>query len=296
VKRLVIALCACGGAPTAAQQATVARAAHAEMSLAAEERMVVIPAGRFISGSTPEERAAAYDQHAETSGADTARTHRWFEREADRHVVTLEAYKIDLMPVTQAQYAEFVASEHVAAPSLDEAAWRAQGLAQDFATEVARFVWRDGRPPNGREDHPIVLVSWANAQRYCTWRGVLRGEPRRLPTADEFEKAARGDAGLAYPWGNAFEANKLNSAVTGPRDTTPVGTYTAGASPYGVLDMAGNVAQWTSTPGDRGEAVVKGSGWNEFAGLGRGAFVDKRPIGERHVLVGFRCAGDAESP
>ena len=64
----------------------------------------------------------------------------------------------------------------------------------------------------------------------------------------EYEKAARGDGGLAYPWGNAYEPDKLNSAVKGPGDTVPVGQYTIGASPYGVLDLAGNVFEWTSTP------------------------------------------------
>lgn len=294
MRRLVILLAACSAAPTPAQQATTAHAARAQLSLAAEDRMIVIPAGRYIAGSTPEERAAAYDNYATTAGRDDAREHLWFDREADRHVGTLSAFRIDLMPVTQSQFAEFATAEHVPGPSIDEAGWRAQGFSQDFATQVARYVWSDGRPPNGREDHPIVLVSWIDADRYCTWRGGLRGAQRRLPTADEFEKASRGDVGMVYPWGQVFEADKLNSAIGGPGDTTPVGTYTAGASPYGLLDMAGNVFQWTSTPGGGNEMVVKGSAWEEFAGIGRGASLDKRTKTARHVLVGFRCAGDAE--
>ena len=293
MKRLVIVLAACSASPTPAQQATLTRAAHAQLSLASEDRMIVIPEGRYIAGSTPEERATAYDNFQATSGTDDARTHQWFEREADRHVATLPGFRIDLMPVTQAQYAELVAAEHVEAPAIDEAGWRAQGFSQDFATQVARFVWRDGKPPGGREDHPVVLVSWIDADRYCAWRGQLRGEKRRLPTADEFEKAARGDAGMAYPWGDIYEPDKLNSADKGPGDTTPVGTYTTGASPYGVLDMAGNVFQWTSTPGGGDEMVVKGSAWEEHAGIGRGASLDKRTRTAHHVLVGFRCAGDA---
>jgi formylglycine-generating enzyme required for sulfatase activity len=290
----VIVIASCAGASTPAQQATTARAARAQLSLAADDRMIVIPAGRYIAGSTPEERATAYDNYLATAGRDDARTHQWFDREADRHVATIPGFRIDLMPVTQAQFAEFAAAEHVAEPSIDEAGWRAQGFSQDFATQVARFVWRDGKPPNGREDHPVVLVPWIDADRYCTWRGTLRGEQRRLPTADEFEKASRGEGGMAYPWGDVFEPDKLNSAVHGPGDTTPVGTYTTGASPYGVLDMAGNVFQWTATPGGGDEMVVKGSAWEEFAGIGRGASLDRRTKTARHVLVGFRCAGAAE--
>lgn len=293
MKRLAIVLAGCSAAQTPAQQATTARAARAQLSLASEDRMIVIPAGRYIAGSTPEERATAYDDYFSTAGRDTARAEKWFDREADRHVATLPAFRIDLMPVTQAQFAEFAAAEHVPGPSIDEAGWRAQGASQDFATQVARFVWSDGRPPSGREDHPVVLVPWIEADRYCTWRGALRGEHRRLPTADELEKASRGEAGMAYPWGHAYEPDKLNSAVKGPGDTTPVGTYTAGASPYGVLDMAGNVLQWTATPGDGDDRVVKGSAWDEFAGVGRGAALGKRIKTTRDVVVGFRCAGDA---
>lgn len=287
----MIVLAACSAGPASARHAP-ARDVQASLSLAADDRMIVIPAGRYVAGSTPEERATAYDDHRSTSGDDAARIGKWFEREADRHLAELPAFRIDLMPVTQAQFAELVMTGQAAAPSIDEAGWRAQGL-DDFASYGPRFVWRDGRPPDGREDHPVVLVSWNDAERYCAWRGSLRGEKRRLPAADELEKAARGDGGMAYPWGNVFEADKLNSAVKGPADTTPVGSYVDGASPYGVLDMAGNVLQWSATRADGDAMVVKGSSWRSFAGIGRGAFFDKRAKAERHVLVGFRCAADA---
>lgn len=284
---------ACGGAPTAAQL-PVARTSTAPLSSAADDRMIEIPAGRYIKGSTPEERGTSYDDYQRTAGDDSARTERRFESELDRTVGELPAFRIDLMPVTNAQYGELVAAEPAAAPVIDDAGWHAQGLPQDFATQVARFVWRNGRPPDGREDHPVVLVRWDDAARYCAWRGQQVGAPRRLPTADEYEKASRGAGGMSYPWGNAFEPDKLNSAIHGPGDTTPVGTYTAGASPYGVLDLAGNVMQWTATPGeaDGGKAMlVKGSSWGDVGGLGRGAARELRAKTLRHVVIGFRCAG-----
>ncbi|HEV7557661.1 MAG TPA: SUMF1/EgtB/PvdO family nonheme iron enzyme [Kofleriaceae bacterium] len=268
-------------------------AANAQLSLAGDAQMIVIPAGRFVSGSTPEERAAAYDDYQTSSGQDAARTNKWFDGEDERHVVTLPAFRIDLMPVTQAQYSEFVAAGKAPAPTIDEATWKAQGFTQDYASQVVRFNWTDGRPPSGREDHPVVLVTWTEATNYCKWRGELRGESRRLPTAAEYEKAERGDGGLAYPWGNTFEADKLDSAVNGPHDTVPVGQYTTGASQYGVLGMAGNVFEWTSTPFDANKMTVKGSAWDDWAGIGRGASRHGRPSSTRHVIIGFRCAADA---
>ncbi len=287
---ILIALVGCGPAPAPA----LPSAAQTQLSNAADARMVAVPAGRYIAGSTEEERAAAYDDYLESAGQNTARERKWFEHEDDRRLDQLPAFRIDLMPVMQVEYAELVAQAQVPVPAIDEAAWKVQGFAQDYASEVARFAWRDGRPPAGREDHPVVLVTHADAERYCRWRGEQTGEPRRLPTSAEYEKASRGDAGLIYPWGNTYEADKLNSAVAGPRDTTPVGTYTTGASPYGVLDLAGNVFQWTSTSSDGGtKRIVKGSAWEDFAGMGRGAAGHGRAPTIRHVIVGFRCAADA---
>lgn len=253
--------------------------------------MIAIPEGKYIAGSTPEERAASYDDLMAATQSDAARDAKLFEGEEARHQATLPTFLIDLMPVTQAQFAEFVATGKARAPTIDEAAWRSQGFALDYATQVARFVWKAGSPPNDRLDHPVVLVTWDEANRYCAWRGEMRGAKRRLPTAAEYEKASRGDGGVAYPWGNVFDPMKLNSADAGPKDTVPVGTFTTGVSPYGVLDLAGNVAQWTATPSGAGMMIVKGSAWDEHAGLGRGAGVEARKISVRHVGIGFRCAG-----
>lgn len=285
---IILGCGACGGAPKPS-----ASAAAAQLSLAADAQMVTIPAGKYIAGSTPEERAYAYDDFKSTSGSDTARDHKWFEQEEDRHSTKLPAYRIDLMPVTQAAYGEFVLAGGAPAPAIDEATWKAQGFAQDYATVVTKLEWKDGAPPQGKLDHPVVLVTAAEAEAYCKWRGAAAGEPRRLPAAAEYEKAARGDTGIAYPWGNTYEADKLNSAVKGPGDTVPVGQYPQGASQYGVLDMAGNVFEWTSTPFAGGKLTVKGSSYEDYAGLGRGAGQHGRAATARHVIIGFRCAADA---
>jgi formylglycine-generating enzyme required for sulfatase activity len=282
---LVTVAAACGTPP-----AQHPGSASAQLSLAADAQMIAIPGGKFVAGSTPEERTAAYDDYMATAGKDTARDSKWFETEEDRHLANAAPFRIDLMPVTQGQYAEFVLAGGAPAPTMDAATWQAQGFTQDFATQVARFAWTEGAPPPTRVEHPVVLVSWTDADKYCRWRGEQRGEPRRLPSALEYEKAVRGDGGLIYPWGNAYEPDKLDSAVKGPGDTVPVGQYIQGASPYGVLDLAGNVYEWTSTPFGDGKMTVKGSAWEDFGGVGRGASRHGRAREVRHVIVGFRCA------
>lgn len=130
----------CGSAPHAIHP----QAANAQLSLAADDRMITIPAGKYIAGSTPEERGASYDDHLSATSSDLARERKWFEHEEARHQVTLPAFRIDLMPVTQGQYAEFVTAGKAAAPMIDEPGWKAQGFPQDFATEVVRYVWKAG--------------------------------------------------------------------------------------------------------------------------------------------------------
>ena len=115
----------------------------ASLSRAADAQMVAIAASRSIAGSTPEERQTAYDDWTAAAGSTAARDHGWFDREEPRHIVELPAFHIDLLPVTNAQYAEFVADGGAPAPTMDADTWARQGFAQDFATEVQRFVWTD---------------------------------------------------------------------------------------------------------------------------------------------------------
>lgn len=93
----------------------------------------------------------------------------------------------------------------------------------------------------------MVEISWGVAVAYCRWLAKATGRPYRLPSEAEWEKGARGTDGRIYPWGNLWDAKHCNSAEGGQGGTTPVDTYPAGASPYGLLDMAGNVWEWCST-------------------------------------------------
>jgi formylglycine-generating enzyme required for sulfatase activity len=152
-----------------------------------------------------------------------------------QHELFLADFYLAKTPVTNAQYRIFVQSVGHRAPD----------------------HWPDGEPQNDKADHPVVHVSWHDAQAYCRWLSETTGRLFRLPSEAEWEKAASWDGGPSvtdetlqgrkrrYPWGNDFDAVKCNTKESAIGDTTPVGAYPQGDSPYGVLEMAGNVYEWT---------------------------------------------------
>lgn len=253
--------------------------------------MVHIPAGKFIMGSTAQEREYALSLD-EARGSLAARKYKWFDNET-RHSIFLDDYLIDEFLVTNRDYQRFVATQDVQPPYVDERQWADYGLVHPYRT-VQRFLWRKRRYPQGRGDHPVVLVDYEDAQAYCRWRGRHEQRSLRLPTEAEWEKAARGSAGRIFPWGDDFDPRRLNSLDKGPYDTLPVGHFPLGASPYGVQDMAGMVFEWTASvcPGDTAKALVKGGSWDDYPGVTRPAAHHCRPKSLRHILIGFRCVAD----
>jgi formylglycine-generating enzyme required for sulfatase activity len=202
------------------------------------------------------------------------------------HQVDLPAYEIDHFEVTNDEFARFVEDSSY----------------QTYAEQNSSKNWKD--VAEGKGNHPVVYVTWDDAQAYCEWAG------KRLPTEAEWEKAARGDDGRAYPWGNDFIAEDGNFYEGGIRGTTAVGSFPAGASPYGVEDMAGNVREWTADdfvayPGaaadadpffGQGNKVNRGGGW--FDGEdGEIVTTYNRNAGPPGTSanddIGFRCARDA---
>lgn len=208
--------------------------------------------------------------------------------EGPEHVVSLPAYWIDQYEVTNAQYKKFI----------------------DATGRRSPDHFRNRTYPQGKADHPVSFVNWHDAHDYCEWAG------KRLPSDAEWEKAARGTDGRMFPWGNEFDYNKANTPLRWTKlgiagDTTPVGAFEAGKSPYGVYDTSGNVWEWTSSwytayPGNKhpsenyGEKYkqLKGGSWWDcsFYKCGISAPVFNRSffnLKVKNESFGFRCARDA---
>lgn len=182
------------------------------------------------------------------------------------------AYRIGRYPVTNAQYARFLAENPAyPVPHLDEV-W-----AEPYNWDPQRRTY-----PEGKANHPVVLVSWEDALAYCEWAGV------RLPTEVEWEKAARGEDGRIYPWGNEFDPQRANVRESGIGSTTPVGVYPDGASPYGLLDCAGNVWEWTTSRLGENQIIICGGSWNFRAEDARCFARDYSHPGHRSNRIGFR--------
>jgi len=249
---------------------------------------VPIPAGPYVRGSDASEREYGYAIDEKAYGYSATRNGRWYAGELAKGRHTLPAYRIAVSPVTNAQYAAFVRAARRPAPDVDRSTWKSYGLIHPWQ-RTRRYAWKDGAFPAGRADHPVVLVSHADAAAFAAWLSAETGRTWRLPTEAEWEKAARGTDGRRFPWGDRFEASRLNSHDAGPFDTVPVRSFPSGQSPYGMQDAAGQVFEWTATPGRAGRYVVKGGSWDDKGcGVCRPAARHDRPEGLRHILIGFR--------
>ena len=213
--------------------------------------LIRVPAGEFLMGSDPAKDNDARDD------------------EQPQHLVYVDEFYIGKYPVTSEQYAVFVKATKYKAPG----------------------HWEKGKIPSGQENHPVVYVSWGDAVAFCRWSSQATGQPFRLPTEAEWEKAARGTDGRIYPWGNQWDKTKLNSRDDGPGGPTPVGHYSPGGdSPYGVADMAGNVWEWCANRVLRGGAFGLGASWVRCAAR----FRNDRGIKLR--IAGLRVVGGRSFP
>ena len=207
----------------------------------APEGMVVVPSGAFLMGTN--------EKDSERKAEEFGLMKPWYEDEQPAHQVSLPTYFIDAYTVTKAEYVKFAKETGYRPPS--------DGMNGRYAEAKAR--------------HPVTHVNWYDANAYCLWAG------KRLPTEQEWEKAARGPKALQYPWGNNFDQTRanINNQIG---NTVAVGSYELGKSPYGAYDMTGNVWEWTADwyapyPGSQYQSdqhgekvkVLRGNSW---AGLG----------------------------
>lgn len=252
---------------------------------------VSVPEGNFIAGSDRAERDRAYDLDELAYGQKLSRTRRQYENESERSEQTTGAFRICRTPITNAQYSRFVIETGHRFPGFDAPEGFIRTVADPLSDAAQRAAWTSPSPPLGREDHPVVLVSQGDARAFADWLSARTGDVWRLPHELEWEKAARGDDGRPFPWGEIFDASRLDSADSGPLDTQPVGLYKRGASPYGMLDAAGQVYEWTDDAGLEARTILlKGAGsWNDRGcGACRPAWRQERPAYLRDPLIGFR--------
>lgn len=250
--------------------------------------VVSVPAGAFVFGSDRTQREAGYLLDEAAYGHSITRTQQWYEYEHRSQEASTSDFAITRTPITNAQYQAFIDATGHTAPNVAPAVWAGYRLVHPYE-RTRRHAWEGGRFPEGREAHPVVLVAYEDAVAYADWLSSVSGFSWRLPTELEWEKAARGIDGRWFPWGNEFDARKLNSHDDGPFDTVPVGAFSDGASPFGVLDAAGQVFEWTSTKAGDGRYIVKGGSWDDKGcGVCRSAARHSRPKEIKHILIGFR--------
>jgi len=230
--------------------------------------MVYLPGGDFLMGSDKAKDSQAYDN------------------ELPQHKVYLDAFWIDQTVVTNAEYARCVAGGQCTTPHETSSATRISYYGE---SQYANY--------------PVIYVDWNQAQAYCTWVG------RRLPSEAEWEKAARGVDGRIYPWGNTAPNQSLlnNISKISVGDTIAVGSYLSGASPYGALDMAGNVWEWVNDwyrdtyyqqsparnptgPPTGFNRVLRGGSWDNNDGDVRSAYRGRLTPEDDYNNLGFRCA------
>ncbi|CAG0977273.1 Formylglycine-generating enzyme [Anaerolineae bacterium] len=240
------------------------------------KRMILIPEGWFLMGTSDSDCGGMTMQ--------LGWKREWFADEMPQHRVYLDAFYIDETPVTNLDYKKFLlANPRIAAPS-------------DWDAKLRTYL-------PGRGDHPVVCVSWDDANAYAHWAG------KRLPTEAEWEKAARGVDGRLFPWGNHFDAMRFNSKESEIGGTTSVTRYAPhGNSPFGVMDMVGNTWEWCadfydaayykSSPerNPRGPAssdwrVLRGGAWDTAPDCARCASRDYIAPEMGYATVGFRCVG-----
>lgn len=161
-----------------------------------------------------------------TMGSSRSRDRHAHEDEMPTQNLLITDYMMMRYPVTNAQYARFIQATGHRAP----------------------LFWKDGTFQAGKEEHPVVGVSYYDAIAFCAWAAEQTGLPIRLPTEAEWEKAARGTNLHVYSWGNEWKKGACNTSEARLNDTSPVRTFSpAGDSPYGVADMGGNVQEWCSS-------------------------------------------------
>jgi formylglycine-generating enzyme required for sulfatase activity len=223
---------------------------------------------------------------------------RFHLREYPRRWVSVAEFQIAHAPVTVNQYAAFIESK----AAKEKSWWGAEGWAW-LNGDSDGWGRKDRRVPDGWEVqvkkpvHPVVGVTAYEAEAYCAWLGSVKNKPVRLPTEEEWEYAARGDDGRPFPWGEEFAARMANTVEGELFATVEAASIPGDISPFGVMDMGGNVQQWTSSvykplPEETFPSgplrVVRGGSFNDTVFGARSSYRRAYPPGYFYPFLGFR--------
>lgn len=199
-----------------------------------------------------------------------------------------KGFEIDIYPVTNDRYKKFIAAGGYS----NKAYWDDNGWEWKNKENISQPEFLSDETYNDPEQ-PVVGVSFYEAEAFCRWLTKSRddGYEYRLPDEKEWEKAARGEDGRIYPWGDEFDSEKCNTEKSGIEAPTRVSKYSNGISPYGCYDMAGNVLEWTSSykDGDKDFFVLRGGAFLGDAFNCRCAARGSLNPDERDLIIGFRC-------
>jgi formylglycine-generating enzyme required for sulfatase activity len=235
-----------------------------------EPELVAVPAGEYCIGLGQRQVQLL----ARRSPAGRKWQQRgYFRREQPAHAVRLAAFRLARLPVTVAEYRLFLADAGYERPGY----WTAAGWRWLRQTGRARPAMGHDASWTSDPRLPVVGISWYEALAYSRWLADRSGQPYRLPSESEWEAAARGPDGAIYPWGDDSDANRCNCRDSGSgRPLAPGAFSPRGDSPYGLVDMVGNVSEWTMTlfrpyptrpddgrddPEAGGERVIRGGSW-----------------------------------
>ncbi len=255
---------------------------------------VIVEEGSFISGSDRAERDFGYKIDENAYGHSITRKNKWYERELERAERTTGKFAIMKTPVTNAQYADFIRETGHTPPTVTPETWKSYRLIHPYERSL-KFQWHEGVPPAGRLDHPVTMISYDDAVAYAKWLSERTSNNWRLPTELEWEKAVRGTDGRRFPWGDEWDPSILNSHDKGPFDTVPAGKFPEGASPFGLLDGAGQVFEWVAESAGDDRHFVKGGSWDDKGcGVCRPAARHSRPDEIQHILIGFRLVQEID--
>lgn len=258
-----------------------------------DEEMVFVEGGLFLMGSSHDD-IDLFATYCPPEQDDPNCGPGYFEDELPKRSVRLPSFCIDQNEVTNSQFSQFVEAtgyETTAEQRGYSVVW--DDKARSWKTDIPGADWRHPSGPgssiSGKESHPVVQMSWYDANAYCEWA------VKRLPTNEEWEKAARGTDGRNWPWGNSWESDYLNYYGLKPPGTKPVGSFTAGMSPYGAMDMLGNALEWTATivqgdPSNPLQVERRGGSWGSVAVYLHVPWRNYAAPDDTGPTVGFRCA------